>query len=135
MPWSRLRVNRPSDAALRRHSTLDPGNLVDNTESRHDTAVDPLNPVRSSSPLRNAVDPAAAATDASFGERTFRPSSPNPRQQRFSILKFRHASDSHLAKTAKEQAVISNPPMPNGKRIPTILLSSSLRGTLPYLNM
>ena len=133
MPWSRLRVSRPSDTALRRHSTLDPAHIhnAGSQEMRnsHDGAMDSLNRVRSASPspLRNSIDPAGAATDASFGERPPRPPSPplpNPRQQRFSILRFRHASDSQLSRTAKEQAqaAISPPPMPNGKHASLICM-------------
>lgn len=122
MPWSRLRVDRPSDALLRRHSTLDPANIAGDARSSRDAAIDPLNLVRSSSPLRNSIDPSGAANDASFGEKTLRPPSPNPRQQRFSILKFRHASDSQLAKTAKEQAAMSTPPIPNGKQVHNVMM-------------
>ncbi|KAL8829270.1 MAG: hypothetical protein Q9191_002101 [Dirinaria sp. TL-2023a] len=120
MPWSRLRVNRPSDAALRRHSTLDPANIPGDarTSTSHDGGVDPMNPVRSSSPLRNSIDPAGAAIDDSFGAKPLRDPSPNRRQQRSSMLKFRHASDSQLAKTAKEQATVP-PPMPNAPSIIT----------------
>lgn len=124
MPFSRLRVNRPSDAALRRHSTLDPANIHGDARSSQEVVNDSLHPARSSSPLRNSIDPAGAANDASFGEKTLRPPSPNLRQQRFSILKFRHASDSQLAKTAKEQAAASTPPMPSSKF--DVLVSSYL---------
>ena len=130
MPWTRLRVARPSDTALRRHSTLDPANIhhAGSTEMRnsHDGAMDSLKNVRSASPspLRNSIDPAGAANDASFGERPPSPPLPNARQQRFSILKFRHASDSQLSRTAKEQAqgAISPPPMPNGKHLSLVCI-------------
>lgn len=114
MPWSRRRVNRPNDATLRRHSTLDPANIPGDAHTSHDSTIDPLSTVRSSSPLRHSIDPTGAAKDASFGEKSLRPPSPERRQQRFSMLKFRHASDSQLAKTAKEQAAMVPPPMPNG---------------------
>ena len=128
MPWSRLRVSRPSDTALRRHSTLDPANIgsrgSQDMRNSHDGAMDSLNNLRSASPspLRNSIDPARAANDASFGERPPSPPLPNARQQRFSILKFRHASDSQLSRTAKEhaQAAIAPPPMPNGKHLSLI---------------
>lgn len=122
MPWNRLRSNRPSDAALRRHSTLDPANIAGDARSSQDAAIDPPNLARSSSPLRNSIDPNGAANDVSFGERTLRPPSPNPRQQRFSVLKFRHASDSQLAKTAKEQAAMSTLPVPNGKHVHNVMM-------------
>ena len=124
MPWSRLRVNRPSDTALRRHSTLDPANIPGDVRTRtsHDGDRDPMNPVRSTSPLRNSIDPAGAANDASFGAKPVRDPSPNRRQQRFSMLKFRHASDSQLAKTAKEQAAVPPPPMPNGTQFTLCVL-------------
>ena len=125
MPWSRLRVNRPNDAALRRHSTLDPANISESAGSSQDVTLDHLDPIRSSSPLRNSIDPAGAANDASFGQRALRSPSTNPRQQRFSILKFRHASDSQLAKTAKEQAATSAPPMPDGKHDPKVMVLNS----------
>ncbi len=132
MPWSRLRANRPSDAALRRHSTLDPANIAGDARSSQDAAIDPPNLARSSSPLRNSIDPTGAANDASFGEKTLRPPSPNPRQQRFSVLKFRHASDSQLAKTAKEQAAMSTPPMPNGKHVHNVTMPL-VRPLHPYV--
>lgn len=121
MPWSRLRATRPSDAALRRHSTLDPANIANGGQemrNSHDGAMDLQTNVRSASPLRNSIDPAGAANDASFGERPRSPPLPSARQQRFSILKSRHASDSQLSRTAKEQAqaAASPPPMPNGKQ-------------------
>ena len=121
MPWNPLRVTRPSDTALRRHSSLDPANIANGpkeTRNSHDGAMDLVNNVRSASPLRNSIDPAGAATDASFGERPRSPPLPTARQQRFSILKFRHASDSQLSRTAKEQAqaAASTPPMPDGKQ-------------------
>lgn len=128
MPWSRLRVARPSDTVLRRHSTLDPANInndgAQEMSKSHDGPMDSLSHVRSASPspLRNSIDPAGAANDASFGERPPSPPLPNARQQRFSILKFRHASDSQLSRTAKEQAqaASSPPPIPNGKHIPCV---------------
>ena len=118
MPWSRRNVNRPSDMALRRHSTLDPANIANGSQemrNSYDGGMDPLNNVRSASPLRKSIDPAGAANDASFGEKPPSPQLLNARQ-RFSILKFRHASDSQLSRTAKEQAqaqaTTSSPPMP-----------------------
>ena len=137
MPWSRLRVTRPSDTALHRHSTLDPANIqsAGSQEMRisHDGTMESLKNVRSASPspLRNSIDPAGAANDASFGERPPSPPLPNARQQRFSILKFRHASDSQLSRTAKEQAqaAISPPPMPNGKHALLICIIFPLSAT------
>ena len=127
MPWNRLRVTRPSDVALRRQSTLDPANITEGGQelrNSHDGAMDSVNNVRSASPLRNSIDPAGAANDASFGERPVSPPLPSARQQRFSILKFRHASDSQLSRTAKEQAqaAASPPPMPDGKSTSCVMV-------------
>ena len=132
MPWNRLRVTRPSDTALRRHSTLDPANIANGsqeTRNSHDGAMDTVKNVRSASPLRNSIDPAGAANDASFGERPESPPLPTARQQRFSILKFRHASDSQLSRTAKEQAqaAASPPPMPDGKQTQIVIICNEAR--------
>lgn len=37
------------------------------------------------------------------------------RPQRFSLLRFRHASDSQLSRTARDQTMTRPPPVPDGK--------------------
>ncbi len=126
MPWSRLRVNRPTDGGLRRHSTIDPTQLRIASENydAHDANTMLTDPLQTSDPppiVQEPVETVEALTDGAF---MARPSSPAvrdriPRQQRFSMLRFRHASDSQLSKTARDQANMFTPPMPESEHFPT----------------
>lgn len=118
MPWSRLRVSKTSDQALRRHSTIDDSQLERHSENP--TLNDDERLGRDAEcPTENLKAPLdALANTADIG----RLSTPtvqerNPRQ-RFSMLKFRHASDSQLSKTAKEHALARAPPVPASKCLP-----------------
>lgn len=123
MPWSRLQTNGPGDmSSLRRHSTIDPTTfdlqseqlaLNDANHLGHDTA----DIVKSPSPLRNSFEP---PQDARATPSTETPRSPAlqeqpPNRQRFSMLRFRHASDPQISKTARDQSIAPRPPMPVGK--------------------
>ena len=119
MPWTRLRVTRPEEKELRRHSVLNPTDITASSSelsSQHATNVPPVesNPPRMSHRVRDSIVSLSAVNEAPPPER---PASPpiqerNPKHRRFSVLRFRHASDSQLAKTAKEQAAQSAPPLP-----------------------
>lgn len=102
MPWSRLRTTRPGDTTegLRRHSTIDPllfqkhdeQNLHNNTQR---LGHDAFESVKTPSPLRNSFEPSAVDQATSSSERTQSPTllEQPPKRQRFSMLKYRHASD------------------------------------------
>ena len=102
MPWSRLRTPRPGDAtgALRRQSTLDPLASPEHHEQISNSSPlrlghDPLDSVKTPSPLRNSFEPSAVEQAANSIERAQDPMLPEQPQkrQRFSMLKYRHASD------------------------------------------
>ena len=124
MPWSRLRVSRPTDGGLRRHSTIDPIQLrsqSENEDSHHANAMvmDSLPNLEPPLAPEQLAEPFGASL---LGATTARPSSPavrerNPKQQRFSMLRFRHASDSQLSQTARDQANMPTPPMPESEHL------------------
>ena len=152
MPWSRLRTTRSGDttADLRRHSIIDPL-LYQKTDeqNRNNNALrlghDTLESVKTPSPLRNSFEPSAVEQATSSTERAQTPillEQPQKRQ-RFSILKYRHASDPQvdlsfslsytislparcggwanwiavyqISKTARDHELAPVPPMPAGK--------------------
>ena len=97
MPWSRLRTTTSEDTtvALRRHSTIDP--FLFRKHDEHNSTLrlghDAFESVKTPSPLRNSFDPSAVETPS-----TERAQSPMlleqpQKRQRFSLLKYRHASD------------------------------------------
>ena len=102
MPWSRLRTARSGDttAALRRHSTIDP--LPFHSHDEHNPNRNPFRlghdapeSVKTPSPLRNSFEPSAvdqATSSAEIAPSPMYPDQPQ-RRQRFSLLKYRHASD------------------------------------------
>ena len=124
MPWSRLRVYRPSDPgdAPYSHSAFNSSQLEKHSEQalHHDSDA-----VRSSSrqpdesvPL--VVDPTEqmdATEQTLMSSRSHSPvmQDPHLRPQRFSMLKFRHASDSQLSRTAKTQSMAHTSPAPSGE--------------------
>ena len=102
MPWSRLRTPRPGDATgpPRRQSTIDPLASPEHHEQSSNSSTlrlghDPLDSVKTPSPLRNSFEPSAVEQAASSIERSQDPMLPEQPQkrQRFSMLKYRHASD------------------------------------------
>ena len=131
MPWSRLRVNRPSDGANRRHSVVDTVLQPEDSSSVNDgSRQDPQPPPKAPSPLRQSFEPSATAGDVSAGSlgqvgQDLEP----PRRHRFSMLKYRHASDPQISKTAKDQASPYLPPMPAAPSIITTAPTDSLSDT------
>ncbi len=125
MTWSRLRTNKAGDTrSLRRLSTrsIDPAvseqdlGQVNPKDANH-LGHDNHEAVKSPSPLKNAFEPPA---DEHAFHSTDRPKTPNaqeplPNRQRFSMLRFRHASDPQISKTARDQSLGIIPPMPAGK--------------------
>ena len=102
MPWSRLRTARSGDTTggLRRHSTIDP--LPFQSHDEHNPNRNPLRlghdapeSVKTPSPLRNSFEPSAvdqATSSAEIAQSPMFLDQPQKRQ-RFSLLKYRHASD------------------------------------------
>lgn len=86
MPWSRLRTPKSGDTT-RRHST------IYNNDLR--LGRDAPESVKTPSPLRNSFEPSAVEQATSSVDRAQSPmllEQPQKRQ-RFSLLKYRHASD------------------------------------------
>ena len=127
MPWGH-RAYGTNDSRYfgRRHSTLDsiqperPSEQMPRMEQEHFQSTPRLSAEPTWAPTPTTTDsttglssmvlPPAAGTDPM---QIPRPELP-PRLQRFSMMRFRHASDSQLSKTAKDQAA-ATPPMPPSK--------------------
>ena len=120
MPWSRLRVNRPTDGG-RRSSFVETAPVRDQQETQGHSIVPPHDAnsnVKSPSPLRQSIDPSNVDAESPdvIESPTETDSSQTPRRrQRFSMLRYKHASDPQLFRTAKEQANAGVPPVPGGK--------------------
>lgn len=123
MPWSRLRTNKIGDTrSLRRHSTIDPAVSDQESKKTNLNDADHLGhenhePVKTPSPLRNSFEPPADEHSTLSTDRPKTPDTqePPPNRQRFSMLRFRHASDPQISKTARDQSLGIIPPMPAGK--------------------
>jgi hypothetical protein len=125
MPLRALRPNR-SDRDLKRRSTLDPAGLFKrgggDTDSRFYKSTENLDPDRLAvsedggrPPSRDVARPSLQLHDAAEPDEP--PSPPvqeaTPNTRRFSLLRFRHASDSQLSVKAKEHAAREPaPPVP-----------------------
>ncbi|KAI9691568.1 MAG: hypothetical protein M1822_007639 [Bathelium mastoideum] len=116
MPLMGLRPNRSEKDLLHRRSTFDPSNFFRRSEqvSRSETPVAYLSPQLAQASDESAV----SAPPSSHGMLQEPPPSPpiqpaTPNTRRFSMLKFRHASDSQLSLRAKEQAATDVPPVPS----------------------
>ncbi|OCK74190.1 hypothetical protein K432DRAFT_410068 [Lepidopterella palustris CBS 459.81] len=120
MPLKALRANR-SERDLQRRSTLDPTGLFkrgDKAAASANLSTEFLAPNRAAASHDGERPSLAEFGRASWSADTHeRPSSPpiqehTPNTRRFSIMRFRHASDSQLSVKAKEHAAASAPPMP-----------------------
>jgi hypothetical protein len=109
MPLRSLRPNR-SERDLKRRSTLDPANFNffkrDGKDTRFENKLD-------SSRIATSEDGRRPPSNELTRPSTSHEDSPpvqehTPNTKRFSLMRFRHASDSQLSTTAKEQA----PPVP-----------------------
>ncbi|KAL8780621.1 MAG: hypothetical protein Q9194_000812 [Teloschistes cf. exilis] len=135
MPWNRLRAGQFD--SLRRHSTLnldrpDPHHqeyYENELKAREPASLPPDAAFKSVSDLMN--DDHKLHTSRSQGQS---PSpytqEPQPRPQRFSLLKLRHASDPQLARTARDQAMSDRPPMPGAPSIITTAPATEATDTL-----
>ena len=102
MPWSRLRTTGSEDSTgnLSRRSTIDPLSFQKHAEQNSNNKAlrlghDALESIKTPSPLRNSFEPSAIEKAPSLTEGAESPmllEQPQKRQ-RFSMLKYRHASD------------------------------------------
>ncbi|MCJ1307406.1 hypothetical protein MMC25_001052 [Agyrium rufum] len=145
MPPGHLRLNQPSESDLQRRKLFTRSEYVPPTpedvplppSDGHtrapsiDQQIAPLTHRRRTSRLRDSIVSMNNATDGQMREREGAVSPPvmamTPKIRRFSMLKFRHASDSQLARTAREQAIhaakANPPPMPSF-RPPSIITTA-----------
>ncbi|KAI4263026.1 MAG: hypothetical protein L6R42_001810 [Xanthoria sp. 1 TBL-2021] len=114
MPWNRLRTVQSDDrrrqSALHLNPDEDPGH-----EPTSDGRREPDFLPAASPSVSNLMDQGhLLQTSVSQGQDPSpnRQDSPQIKSQRFSLLKFRHASDSQLSRTAREQAMMRAQPMP-----------------------
>ena len=122
MPWGRPRTIKQEEMkSLRRHSTIDPTSLDrdDGYRSNHEAGhLGPNNQdtVKSPSPLRKSFEPSTEPEAKAVPLRMQNPDiqDQGPNRQRFSMLRFRHASDPQMSKTARDQAETNRPPLPAG---------------------
>lgn len=133
MLWTHLRGHASSDSggSFRRYSTVDQSqpersnehvrNNLQDSRSDAQPAVEPSHPNYSSIELADAVDGAGDSQGSSSPAVQDQPLKP----RRFSRLKFRHASDSQLSRTAKDQASMAPPPMPIRKLVSNLWRSRS----------
>ena len=115
MLWNRRRFDRPSENDLHRRSALaspaystqsKPVDFSPQAERAHNT--EPPMGMRDSVVSLDTVNIASTVEPALSSPSQAR----TPRHHRFSMLKFRHASDSQLSKTAKEHGRSNVPPVP-----------------------
>ncbi|KAF2836701.1 hypothetical protein M501DRAFT_225194 [Patellaria atrata CBS 101060] len=127
MPF--LRPNR-SEKDLRRRSTLDPYNLFrrGDQDSRANASSDNLSSDRGAVSYDGAR-PDISSSDIERSPSTAdRPTTPvqehTPNTRRFSLARFRHASDSQLSVKAKQQAEKEKPPVPAMPTAPAIITTA-----------
>ena len=119
MPLRGLRANR-SEKDLHRHSTLDPGGFSkrgDRTLSANASAEILAPDCATASHNGEPSNPVELGRASWSADIQGPPPSPpiqehTPNTRRFSIMRFRHASDSQLSAKAKEHAARSAPPVP-----------------------
>ncbi|KAF2686233.1 hypothetical protein K458DRAFT_299313 [Lentithecium fluviatile CBS 122367] len=114
---TRLRPGR-SEKDLRRRSTLDPAGLFKRGDrARLNKSAEQLPNAHGADHVARAVssDVPRGSWSAHDGERPPSPpvQEPTPMTRRFSLMRFRHASDSQLSVKAKEQAAADAPPVPD----------------------
>lgn len=97
MPWSRIRTTRSGDTTggLRRHSTIDPFVFQKHDEQSSTLRLghDTLESVKTPSPLRNSFEPSMVEISSTEGAQSPMLLNEPQKRQRFSMLKYRHASD------------------------------------------
>ncbi|KAH6625731.1 protein transport protein sec73 [Boeremia exigua] len=109
----RLRPGRSEHELLKRRSTLDPAGLFRRSE-KADSDSSELAPARGAvSADGGRPDPSHVRPSVSRDSHDIAASPKAPASRRFSMLRFRHASDSQLSTTAKEHADRDAPPVPS----------------------
>lgn len=122
MPLRSLRPN-PSDRDLHRRSTLDPANIFRRGDRNANKSSERLSSERIAVSEDGGRPTSTDVSRLSVSANTdgAPPSPPiqdhTPSTRRFSLMRFRHASDSQLSTKAKEQAP-PVPAMPAGSKIP-----------------
>ena len=123
MSRTHIRTSTSGDIAnTRPHSTIEDaiadqhGEQIASDESNH---LDPgiIEAVKSPSPLRKSFEP-PVEKQAKLSRDNLKSHIARgqvPARQRFSMLRFRHASDPQISKTARDQSFAARPPMPAGK--------------------
>ncbi|TWU74718.1 hypothetical protein ED733_005268 [Metarhizium rileyi] len=135
MPFLRLRGNMASETDIRRHATFNvPRPFDENDENDNgDEAVPSSSPASQSMPRGDSNLLSQAETRQSEPpEHTPEPPTSEPAQlqnkfRRFSILRYRNASDSQLSLRAKQQAE-ATPPVPRPPAIITTAPTSDVTG-------
>ncbi|KAL9006250.1 MAG: hypothetical protein Q9188_001022 [Gyalolechia gomerana] len=125
MTWSRFRKDQ-SDCC-RRHSTLrlDPSlgdEHVQNLKKDNDREPESLHAAGTKISVSDLIDQGHGLQTSVSHEQGPSPYGRKPqmsRPQRFSLLRFRHASDSQLSRTAKDQSMMNRPPVPTAPAIIT----------------
>ncbi|RMZ66992.1 transport sec73 [Pyrenophora seminiperda CCB06] len=147
MPLRSLRPNR-SERDLKRRSTLDPAGLFKRADkdARYIQSTDNLGPARiaaSEDGFRPTSSEVARPSTGHDGHAPPSPPSPPVQQQtpntrRFSLMRFRHASDSQLSTKAKEQAAADDdedaPPVPAVPAVPAHHAPPAIITTAPTVS-
>ncbi|KAI9713650.1 MAG: hypothetical protein M1812_006622 [Candelaria pacifica] len=135
MLWPSLRARR-SNNNLRRNSTLEPIPTLRQSEQlpRNNASVELLSPhLRSSTPAQSRNSESSRPPSSQAGRPLASDDLPpvhdgTSKQRRFSMLKFRNASDPHLFARAKQQAAAAEapavPPMPHLGSTPAIITTA-----------
>ena len=125
MPLRSLRPGR-SERDLKRRSTLDPAGFFKRADkdARFIQSSDNLEPARIAASEDGFRPASSEVARPSTGHDGPPPSPPvqqhTPNTRRFSLMRFRHASDSQLSTKAKEQAAADDdaPPVPAVPAVP-----------------
>jgi hypothetical protein len=131
MPLRALRPNR-SERDLKRRSTLDPAGLFSKrTDKSSAHANDDTDYLTTARAAVSEDGGRPRSTDGGMPSPPIQESTPMTR--RFSLMRFRHASDSQLSLKAKEQAVKEEtPPVP---AVPVESASQSASTTTPCIKV
>ena len=126
--WTRSRSEKPKAKYGEKDSKLHTQALIGNEYALENNAQPVKNtqdglthtPFRRNRRFRDSVVSFSAVNESSGVDDSMRLDVPRAQERstknnRFSLLKFRHASDSQLSKTAKEHAE-QTPPIPNRKQ-------------------
>lgn len=125
MPFLRRRGNLASETDIRRHSVFDtPRQSNDNDENCPPSPSKPQMPsIEYSNPLSQQLSHASEFPDSS-AESTSMQTDSSSRFRRFSLLRYRNASDPQLSLRAKQQAE-KPPPVPRRIYPPVLHFSYS----------